>query len=70
MVKSVYFLKPAWCGNHSAGLRPEQGLQPVIRATALQAVVCHSMFTMRSRIACLINSAVVFTPMTCIISYL
>jgi hypothetical protein len=26
MVESIYFLKPAWCGNHSAGLRPETGL--------------------------------------------
>jgi hypothetical protein len=39
MVKSIYFLKPAWCGIHLAGLWPEQGLQPVTRATALQAVV-------------------------------
>jgi hypothetical protein len=39
MVKSFYFLKPAWCGIHLAGLWPEQGLQPVTRATALQAVV-------------------------------
>ena len=36
MVKSIYFLKPAWCGIHSAGLWPEQGLQPVIRATAFR----------------------------------
>src|ERR1017187_6945566 len=26
MVESIYFLKPAWCGNHLAGLRPEIGL--------------------------------------------
>ena len=39
MVKSIYFLKPAWCRIHLAGLWPEQGLQPVTRATALQAVV-------------------------------
>ena len=35
MVESIYFLKPAWCGDHLAGLWPEQGLQPVTRATAL-----------------------------------
>jgi hypothetical protein len=26
MVESIYFLKPAWCGNHLAGLWPEAGL--------------------------------------------
>ena len=36
MVESIYFLKPAWCGTHLAGLWPEQGLQPVTRATALR----------------------------------
>jgi hypothetical protein len=36
MVESIYFLKPAWCGTHFAGLRPEQGLQPVTKATALR----------------------------------
>jgi hypothetical protein len=36
MVESVYFFKPAWCGIHLAGLRPEQGLQPVTRATAFR----------------------------------
>jgi hypothetical protein len=36
MVESIYFLKPAWCGAHFADLRPEQGLQPVTRATALR----------------------------------
>ncbi len=36
MVESIYFLKPAWCGTHPAGLWPEQGLQPVTRATALR----------------------------------
>jgi hypothetical protein len=36
MVESIYFLRPAWCGNHFAGLWPEQGLQPVTRATALR----------------------------------
>jgi hypothetical protein len=36
MVESIYFLKPAWCGNHFAGLWPEQGLQPVTRATAFR----------------------------------
>jgi len=36
MVESIYFLKPAWCGTHFAGLWPEQGLQPVTGATALR----------------------------------
>src|SRR5271169_6041224 len=36
MVESIHFLKPAWCGTHPAGLWPEQGLQPVTRATALR----------------------------------
>src|ERR1035441_9503667 len=34
MVESIYFLKPAWCGTHFAGLWPAQGPQPVTRATA------------------------------------
>jgi len=38
MVKPIYFLKPASCGTHFAGLWPEQGLQPVTRATAFEAV--------------------------------
>ena len=38
MVESIYFLKPAWCGIHPAGLWPEQGLQPVTTATAFEAV--------------------------------
>jgi len=41
MVESIYFLKPAWCGSHLAGLWPEQGLQPVTWSHRLQAVVCH-----------------------------
>jgi hypothetical protein len=36
MVESIYFLKPAWCGTHFAGLWPEQGLQPVTRAIAFR----------------------------------
>ena len=42
MVESIYFLKPAWCGTHFAGLWPEQGLQPVTGATALRrwSVTC------------------------------
>src|ERR1700692_4329508 len=36
MVESIYVLKPAWCGAHFAGLWPEQGFQPVTRATALR----------------------------------
>ena len=39
MVKAIYFLKPAWCGRHFAGLRPEWDLQSVNGATAFQAVV-------------------------------
>ena len=41
MVESIYFLQPAWCGIHPAGLWPEQDFQSVTRATAFQAVVCH-----------------------------
>jgi len=36
MVESIYFLKPAWCGDHLAGLWPEQGFQPVTRAIAFR----------------------------------
>jgi hypothetical protein len=36
MVKSIYFLKPAWCGIHPAGLGPDQDLQSVRRATAFR----------------------------------
>ena len=36
MVESIYFLKPAWCGDHLAGLWPEQGLQPVMKAIAFR----------------------------------
>ncbi len=39
MVKAIYFLKPAWCGKHFAGLWPEKDLQSVTGATAFQAVV-------------------------------
>jgi hypothetical protein len=39
MAESIYFLKPAWCGTHLAGLWLEQGLLAVTKATALQAVV-------------------------------
>ena len=39
MVKSIYFLKPAWCGTHLAGLRPEIGLTARYRSHRLQAVV-------------------------------
>ena len=44
MVESIYFLKPAWCGDHRAGLWPEQDLQSVIVATAFQAVVFTCVF--------------------------
>ncbi len=36
MVESIYFLKPAWCGTHPAGLWPEQDLQSVTPATAFR----------------------------------
>jgi hypothetical protein len=36
MVKSIYFLKPAWCGIHPAGLGPDQDLQSARRATAFR----------------------------------
>ena len=38
MAESIYALKPAWCGIHSAGLQPEQDFQSGNRATAFQAV--------------------------------
>ena len=41
MVKAIYFLKPAWCGKHSAALWPEQDLQSVTRAAPFQAVAVH-----------------------------
>ena len=43
MVKAIYFLKPAWCGNHLAGLWPEAGLTVRYCSHRLQAVVCHSL---------------------------
>jgi hypothetical protein len=36
MVESIYFLKPAWCEAHPAGLRPEEGLQSSSGATAFR----------------------------------
>src|ERR1700684_797470 len=36
MVESIYFLKPAWCGTHRAGLWPEQDFQSVTVATAFR----------------------------------
>jgi len=36
MVESIYFLKPAWCGAHRAGLWPEQDFQSVTVATAFR----------------------------------
>ncbi|MCZ2147586.1 MAG: hypothetical protein LC126_07405 [Bryobacterales bacterium] len=41
-------MKPAWCGNHLAGLRPEQGLQPVTKATAFEAVAFWSFYIISS----------------------
>ena len=36
MVEAIYFLKPAWCGTHHAGLWPEQDFQSVTKATAFR----------------------------------
>jgi len=36
MVETIYFLKPAWCRTHRAGLRPEYDFQSVIVATAFR----------------------------------
>src|SRR3954453_15258778 len=41
MVEPIYCLKPAWCGRHLAGLRPETGLTVRYGATAFKAVGCH-----------------------------
>ena len=38
MVEPIYCLKPAWCGRHLAGLRPETGLTVRYGATAFKAV--------------------------------
>src|SRR4051812_12056561 len=43
MVEPIYCLKPAWCGRHLAGLRPETGLTVRYGATAFKAVGCHSI---------------------------
>ncbi len=43
MVEPIYFLKPAWCGTPCAGLRPEQGLQPVRKALAFTRWFGHSV---------------------------
>src|SRR5580693_2339636 len=45
MVESIYFLKPAWCGTHLAGLWPEQDFQSVTVATAFRR-----WFSLRTRI--------------------
>src|SRR4051794_32905910 len=42
MVEPIYCLKPAWCGRHLAGLRPETGLTVRYGATAFKAVGYHS----------------------------
>src|SRR3954469_23713128 len=44
MVEPIYCLKPAWCGRHLAGLRPETGLTVRYGATAFKAVGCHFPF--------------------------
>src|SRR5580693_8302712 len=36
IAESIYFLKPAWCGTHRAGLWPEQDFQSVTVATAFR----------------------------------
>src|SRR3954451_24179815 len=41
MVEPIYCLKPAWCGKHLAGLRPETGLTVRYGATAFKAVGYH-----------------------------
>jgi hypothetical protein len=41
MVESIYFLNPAWCGAHFAGLWPE--LSARYESHRLEAVVCHSL---------------------------
>src|SRR3954453_1809712 len=41
MVEPIYCLKPAWCGRHLAGLRPETGLTVRYGATAFKAVGYH-----------------------------
>src|SRR5580700_11389424 len=41
MVESIYFLKPAWCGDHPAGLWPELGLTVRYGSHSLQAVLVH-----------------------------
>src|SRR3954466_2671654 len=43
MVEPIYCLKPAWCGRHLAGLRPETGLTVRYGATAFKAVGCHTV---------------------------
>src|SRR4051794_17836654 len=43
MVEPIYCLKPAWCGRHLAGLRPETGLSVRYGATAFKAVGYHLM---------------------------
>src|ERR1700748_3829303 len=42
MVEPIYGLKPAWCGRHLAGLRPETGLTVRYGATAFKAVAYHT----------------------------
>jgi len=48
MVEPIYCLKPAWCGRHLAGLRPETGLTVRYGATAFKAVGYHSNLLHRS----------------------
>ena len=38
MVESIYFLKPAWCRTHLAGLWPEQGLHRLRKNSISQKV--------------------------------
>jgi hypothetical protein len=48
MVEAIYFLKPAWCGNHRAGLWPEIGLTARYCSHRLQAVVFTFRFNRRT----------------------
>src|SRR3954454_23214646 len=49
MVEPIYCLKPAWCGRHLAGLRPETGLTVRYGATAFKAVGCHLVWITKYR---------------------
>src|SRR3954464_12871626 len=50
MVEPIYCLKPAWCGRHLAGLRPETGLTVRYGATAFKAVGYHFKSTQKGTV--------------------